>query len=250
MCYSWPPWTVNWHKSLRANECAERNWTPQPLWPGSLRGVIQFPAMMEKRVNQNDNGCALCCGACEPFLATTKLLQSSSRRTHVHLFFKHFANHKVHIGLPPKNTTNASYTVTRHKIKLQIRVNFGKLRFSKTVEKLGLQRVYRRSAEKKKRGMKKSVWSASQHQELQLWPHRECKASPARAWGGMGALTNSWWEGTALPTLLALPTGYFAHCPLAFTSSSRPFLSPLFFFLSVGVHFETRPLWRVKGPTS
>lgn len=70
-------------------------------------------------------------------------------------FFKHFANHKVHIGLPPKNTTNASYTVTRHKIKLQIRVNFGKLRFSKTVEKLGLQRVYRRSAEKKKRGMKK-----------------------------------------------------------------------------------------------
>lgn len=42
-------------------------------------------------------------------------------------------------------------------MKLQIRVKFGKLRFSETVEKLGLQRVYRRSAEKKKRGMKKSV---------------------------------------------------------------------------------------------
>lgn len=66
---------------------------------------------------------------------------------------------------------------------------------------------------------------------------------------GDGGLTDAWWEGTGPSTLLGLPIGYFAHCPLAFTSSLRPFPFLLSFTLSGRVHFESCPLWRVKGLT-
>lgn len=73
-------------------------------------------------------------------------------------------------------------------------------------------------------------------------PHPECKASPAWVWvlrEGEGDLTNAWWEGTGPSTLLALPNGYFVHCPVAPT--------PLLPFFRGRVHFVSGPLWRVKG---
>lgn len=91
---------------------------------------------------------------------------------------------------------------------------------------------------------------------LQLSTHRQCKACSAIVCvcirRGMGVLQmHGVWGRELVPSLFALPKGYFAHCCLAFATSPHPCASPLSafqgeFILSLAHCGEWRD-WLARG---
>lgn len=127
----------------------------------------------------------------------------------------------------------------------KIQVNFGS---SETDEKLSLQRVYRRSAEKKRHEKAYDLLLNTRSSNSGLIEN--AKPLLRKRVGGWVPLQIH--GGRELLSLLWLPSqlGFLLIAPLPSPAAPAPSFPLFFFFLSEGVHFETHPLWRLKGLTS
>lgn len=155
--------------------------------------------------------------------------------------------HKTHVRWPA-NATKFFYTATRQKnIQLQTQVNFGKLRFSKTVRAWCTTSLQLQCREKE--GHEKGVICFTTPRGPTLASSRMQSLSCVSMWGD-GCPYKFMVGGNGSPYSRCPPNWVFCSLPPCLQQQLPPLPFHSFFFLSEGVHFETHPLWRLKGPTS
>lgn len=188
-----------------------------------------------------------------------------------------YAQSDLHPPLPKKmhlpytkKPQQKQKTATRHK---NMGENLRHPRNKRSLTKVKVGRLYMRLRAPRKRRKQKRETRGKRHAKqsdllLHSWssnsPHQECKASSAGVcacirecvcvcahfegdgdhvvWGAGGV-------GAGPRILFALPNGHFVHCPPLPSPQPPPLSFPLSLSYSGGVHFESRPLWRMKGLT-